>query len=92
MRKIALENGVLDEDIILEDKSTTTIENCTNIAILLKEEIDNGLQHIILVSSEWHLKRCLAIAMKHLSPNIKYSFAIAKDGIADKDSWEKTRQ
>lgn len=91
MKKIALEKVVLENDIIIEDESTTTIENCLNIVAILENEL-NELKDIVLISSEWHLKRCLAIAMKYISPNIKYSFGIANDGIADRDNWKKTEQ
>lgn len=91
MKRMALERGVLEEDIIIEDKSTTTIENCLNVATILEKELKD-LKDIILVSSEWHLKRCLAIAMKYISPDIRYSFGIANDGIADRENWKKSEQ
>ena len=47
---------------------------------------------MILISSEWHLKRCLAIAMKYLSKDITYYFALGKDGVADRAIWQETME
>jgi len=87
MKRLALENGVLEEDIILEDKSSTTIENCANIASMLEDELES-IEGITLISSVWHLKRCLAIAKKCISSKITYLFAPAEDEIACRDIWK----
>ena len=58
-RKYAVENGVLPEDILLEDRSHSTYEN-----LLFAKPIadQNNIKTIMLVSDPLHLKRSIEIA------------------------------
>lgn len=75
MKNFLLLKDIDEERIILEDKSTSTIENITNI----KKVIDS--QRILLISSDYHILRALWIcknkglypdSAKALSPYSKY--------------------
>ena len=61
MRKIAIADGVPDAAIVLETASTTTRENVTFAAPLVKER---GWRRIAIVTSQSHLPRALAAARK----------------------------
>lgn len=57
MKNLAIEMGILEQDILVEDTSSNSFENVEHAFPLIPEKIDS----IALISSEFHLKRCLAI-------------------------------
>lgn len=57
MKRYLLEKGIPEEDIILEDKSTTTYENLTNSKAII--ESHGGGNKIALVSNNYHVYRAL---------------------------------
>ncbi|KGM16445.1 hypothetical protein N867_19955, partial [Actinotalea fermentans ATCC 43279 = JCM 9966 = DSM 3133] len=60
MRRGLVERGVADDRILLEDRSTSTLENLTNSAAILAEK---GLgSSVVVVSEGYHLHRALGIA------------------------------
>ena len=62
MKNYLLEHGIPEEKIILEDRSTTTSENIA----FSKEIIESrgGSKRTALVSSNYHVYRCLRLARK----------------------------
>ena len=52
---------------------------------LLRNEIAT-IKNIIVITSEFHLKRCYAILKKNY-PNINTTLVAAKDGFSDSDNW-----
>lgn len=85
IKKIAISLGVKKEDIIIDDTSNNTFENIKNAFALIEEEI-NSLNNIIVITSEFHLKRCYAI-IKKKKPNLHVTLVAAKDGFSDRDNW-----
>ena len=88
MKEEAINKGVLEEDIWIEDQSNNSIENCMNAIPILKEiykgkEIDK----LVLISSEFHLRRCLATFLKYAPKSIHYILVPAKDGFSDRENW-----
>jgi hypothetical protein len=73
------------EDIIVEDKSTNTKEN---VVFTLKILNLTNEDTVMLITSEFHLKRCKAIIQKQL-PGIHTILVKAPDGIHDRDCWFK---
>ena len=61
MKELALSLGVKEEDILIDDTSNNTFENIENAMKLLP----NNINHISVVTSEFHLKRCYAILKKN---------------------------
>lgn len=55
----AIENGVPQKDIVIEDESTITQENLTNAKLIMK---DNGFNTVIIVSDPLHMKRAMLLA------------------------------
>lgn len=41
----------------------------------------------MLISSEFHLKRCMTIMNKYYKEKIEYILVTAKDGFTDKGNW-----
>ena len=82
MKEIALNLGVKEKDILIEDRSNNTFENIENAMNLLP----NNMDHITIVTSEFHLKRCYAILKKN-HPNISVTMIASKDGVSDQENW-----
>lgn len=82
MKELALSLGVKESDILIDDKSNNTFENIENAMKLLPKKVN----HISIITSEFHLKRCYAILKKNY-PNILVTMIASKDGFSDKDNW-----
>lgn len=82
MKELALSLGVNENDILIDDISNNTFENIENAMKLLPKDIE----HISIITSEFHLKRCYAILKKNY-PNISITMIPSKDGLSDKDNW-----
>lgn len=82
MKELALSLGVNEFDILTDDASNNTFENIENAMNLLPEPVD----HISIITSEFHLKRCYAILRKNY-PNISVTMIHSKDGYSDRDNW-----
>jgi len=85
MKALAICLGVNENDILIDDASNNTFENVDNALELLGREVDN-LKNIIVITSQFHLKRCYAILKKKL-PNLEVCMISAKDGFTDADNW-----
>ena len=62
MQNYLLEHGVSEEDILLEDQSTTTEENIINSKTIIDSRA--GKKKTALISSNYHIYRCLRLARK----------------------------
>lgn len=82
MKELALSLGVKESDILIDDKSNNTFENIENAMKLLPKNVN----HISIITSEFHLKRCYAVLKKNY-PNILVTMIASKDGFSDKDNW-----
>ena len=86
MKDTLVKNGISSQDLILDNSSNSTIENGINGAKILNN-LNENIQEVILISSEFHLKRCMAIMKKYYKANIYYILVPAKDGFTDKENW-----
>lgn len=82
MKDLALSLGIDEKDILVDDVSNNTFENIENAMNLLP----NNIEHISIITSEFHLKRCYAILKKDY-PNVKVTMISSKDGFSDRDNW-----
>ena len=55
----AMEQGIQEEDILIEEKSTITQENLENAKVIMEQ---NGFQSALLVSDPLHMKRSMLLA------------------------------
>ena len=83
MRNLAITMGVNPNDIIIEDLSTNTKENIL-YAIKLLNLTENDT--VMLITSEFHLKRCDAL-IKNIIPGIHTILVGVLDGVNDRDKW-----
>ena len=88
MKNYALELGVKEEDILLDclsNNSNETLQNLTTFLPLHEKE------NIILITSAYHLKRCLASALKYVSLPLTYSLIAAPTGYFEQDNYRNTK-
>jgi uncharacterized SAM-binding protein YcdF (DUF218 family) len=87
MKRILMENGVPEEAIILENQATTTVENMIfgTLQIYRKLKFKNA-PHVIIVTSEAHMKRSMALA-KAIMPRALTLSAYPAFHNAPTDEW-----
>lgn len=66
MKAYALAKGVSENQILIEDQSTNTVENaCKCLEMLVTDPLLKDVRSIALVSSAWHMLRTLTIMLHH---------------------------
>lgn len=83
MKKLAIELGVNEEDILIDDTSNNSFENVENSFNLI---CNKNISSIAIITSEFHLKRCMAIINKRF-PNLEVILIPSKDGFSDSNNW-----
>lgn len=91
MRLYALEQGVKDEDIILDNLARTTIENmiCGTLAMHRAFDYVSEVKDVLLITSLYHMRRSLLIAENILPRSMRIHICPAY-GLVDKDNWRNT--
>ena len=91
MQKAAIELGVFEKDIILENASLNTVENMRFALIELQHTFDlDKIHRILLVTTAYHIRRSLAIA-RHLFPaHISIIPCPANDTHTRRENWIET--
>jgi len=91
MRQAALELGVPEEDIILENASLNTVENLRFALEELQQTfgLDN-LHHVLLVTTAYHMRRSLAIAQNLFPAHVTVLPCPANDNNTRRDNWMHT--
>ena len=87
MKNYCLELGVKEENIILDCISNNSNETLQNLLSFI--EVKKG-DNLILVTSAYHLKRCLASAKKYIPFPLTYSLVTAPTGYFESDNYYNT--
>ncbi len=91
MRKTALELGVNEEDIILENSSQNTIENILYALIELQRSFWlNKIHSVLLVTTTYHMRRSMAIARYLFPEHISIIPCPANDTNTRRENWMNT--
>lgn len=91
MRQAALELGVPEEDIILENASLNTVENIRFALEALQQTLGlDRLQRVLLVTTAYHMRRSLAIARQLFPAHIAVLPCPANDNNTRRDNWMHT--
>ena len=91
MRKAVLEQGVAEENIILENSSQNTIENLLFSLIELQRNFWlNKVRRVLLVTTAYHMRRSLAIARYLFPEHITIVPCPANDNNTRRDNWMNT--
>lgn len=91
MYKAALELGVAEKDIILENASQNTVENLRFALVELQRAfLLNQVRSVLLVTTAYHMRRSLTIA-RHLFPeHIAVIPCPANDTNTRRENWTNT--
>ena len=91
MRQAALELGVREEDVILENSSQNTVENILFALIELQRTFWlNKVRRVLLVTTAYHMRRSLAIARYLFPEHIAIVPCPANDNNTRRDNWMNT--
>ena len=91
MRQAALELGVREEDIILENASLNTVENIRFALEALQQTLGlDRLQRVLLVTTAYHMRRSLAIARNLFPTHITVIPCSANDNFTRRENWMHT--
>lgn len=91
MRQAALELGVREEDILLENASLNTVENLRFALEALQQTLGlDRLQRVLLVTTAHHMRRSLAIARQLFPAHIAVLPCPANDNNTRRDNWMHT--
>ena len=81
MAQIARELGVPPRDLLVEDRSVNTFQNIDfSIALLDRHGLLEHLASVILVSSEWHMRRVLLTAQTRFPRPIRFICCPTSEG------------
>lgn len=87
MRDYLLEKGIPRGDIIVENRSRSTIENIKNSLNLINEKYDYQKLKYALITSDFHIRRCLGLFEKILGRGDTLFCSGVLDGTRDINSW-----
>lgn len=91
MHKRALELGVAEEDIIVENTSQDTVENILCALVELQRVLWlNNVRKVLLVTTAYHMRRSMAIARYLFPAHIQVIPCPAEDEHTRRDSWMNT--
>lgn len=91
MKSFAVENGVPEKDVVLDNMARTTIENMLCGAIALHREFRyiSEVKDLLLITSLYHMRRSMLIA-DALMPKKMRVHPCPAYGIIDKTNWKDT--
>lgn len=91
MRQAALALGVAEEDVILENRSQSTVENILFARAELQQAFGlNDLHRVLLVTTTYHMRCSLALARHLLPEQITVIPCPANDNNTRRDNWRNT--
>jgi uncharacterized SAM-binding protein YcdF (DUF218 family) len=90
MGEIARELGVPASDLLVEDRSTNTFENVAfSRALLDQHRLLDRLAAVILVSSEWHMRRVLLTAQAGFPRSVRFICCPTSEG-CNRRNWTES--
>lgn len=90
MREYAIDCGVVDRDILIEDESRNTTENVLcSLLVLHRANLLPRLHRVLVVSSPAHIRRCMLTLSKYMPRGIEYSYCYDEESIYSESNWGK---
>lgn len=88
MQEAALQAGVSAQDILLETQSTNTTENVIGSLFILQRALGlYRVQKILVVTTNFHMRRCYLTLSTYMPPWVRYTFCPVNDQTTRKDNW-----
>lgn len=88
MKNLAIELGIPTEDVIVDCESNNSNETLQNLIKFIKVKNKDNLT---LITSAYHLKRCLAAAKKYVPLDLTYTLVTAETGYFEKENYQQTK-
>ena len=91
MKRYAMDHGVPESDIILDNMARTTIENmiCGIIALHRAFHYISEVKDLIIVTSEYHMRRSM-LAAEATMPRFMNLYAVPAKGSLCRERWTET--
>jgi len=90
MAQIAKDLGVPNSDLLIEDRSSNTFENAEfSRSVLQAAHLFDSLSTVILVSSEWHMRRVLFTTRKYFPESIRMVCCPTCEG-CNRENWTQS--
>lgn len=83
--------GVPDSDLIVESHSRNTLENVKLLLQELRQEADLEDKSFAVITSDFHVRRCIGTLKSTIKGPIEVYASAAKDGITDLEHWHLSR-
>jgi uncharacterized SAM-binding protein YcdF (DUF218 family) len=81
-------DGVSTERVLVEEQSTTTLENVALSLPLVEEHLPLDRLRTMLVVAKWHhSRRAVSLLRRHLPPEVGYSVMAYEPATAPRGSW-----
>ena len=92
MAEIARDLGVPASDLLVEDRSANMFDNVRfSVEVLNECGLLQQLESILLVSSEWHMRRVLLTARRYLPSRIRLVCCPTCEG-CNRDNWTESEE
>lgn len=91
MYEYLVKHGIPKEDILVEDASKSTKENVLYSLQLLKKDYDIKTLSYVLITSDFHLKRCFGLFSNYLASSKNIYGIGVEDHLTDVSHWWKTK-
>lgn len=89
MANLTRQLGVPNSDIVVEDRSIKTFQNVEfSLSLLQNEELLTELTRVILVSSEWDMRRVFLTAKKYFPAVVKFVCCPTLEG-CNHENWTR---
>lgn len=93
LRNEAIKLGIPEEDILIESESTNTKENIIASLFVLDRYFElHKINRLLIVTSNYHMRRTYLTLKTYMPPWIKYSFCHAENSSTRKNNWFLTEK
>lgn len=92
MKDLAMELGIPEESIILEENSNNTTENVLcSILVLERKFLLQNIKRLIVVTSPFHMQRLILTINRYMPKWIEYSYCYDENSPLTKENWAKDK-
>jgi hypothetical protein len=92
MAELSRQLGVPEADLLVESRSSTTAANGRySLDLLLKRGLMEGLETVLLVSSEWHMRRVLLTMQATFPQGIRFVCCPTQEGCTQ-ENWTASEE
>lgn len=88
MKDHLIKQGVPEEDILVELHASNTTENVIASMMVLQQKFGlHAIRRLLIVSSPFHMKRCLLTLMSYMPEGIQYTLCADNRKVGQRTNW-----